>query len=106
MNGSWLIYIFFSHESLYAAGVMAGTAMDEKWSIDKLDSSNWITWKFQMRHLLLAKGWKFQMRHLLLAKGLWGYVDGTEVLREDASVQQRADFKKASQKAFSTIVMD
>ena len=71
---------------------MAGTAMDEKWSIDKLDSSNWITWKFQMRHLLLAKG-------------LWGYVDGTEVLREDASAQERADFKKASQKAFSTIVM-
>ena len=71
---------------------MAGTAMDEKWSIDKLDSSNWITWKFQMRHLLLAKG-------------LWGYVDGTEALREDASAQQRADFKKASQKAFSTIVM-
>ena len=92
MNGSWLIYIFFSHESLYAAGVMAGTAMDEKWSIDKLHSSKWITWKFQMRHLLLAKG-------------LWGYVDGTEVLREDASAQQQADFKKAPQKAFSAIVM-
>ena len=34
---------------------MAGT-MDEKWSIDKLDSVNWNTWKFQMKHLLLAKG--------------------------------------------------
>ena len=29
--------------------------MDKKWSIDKLDGSNWVTWKFQMRHLLLAK---------------------------------------------------
>ena len=25
------------------------------------------------------------MRHLLLAKGLWKYVDGTEVLAEDAT---------------------
>ena len=30
--------------------------MEEKWSVDKLDGGNWITWKFQMRHLLLAKG--------------------------------------------------
>ena len=35
----------------------------DKWSIDKLDSSNWTTWKFQMKHLLLAKG-------------LWGIVNG------------------------------
>ena len=34
-----------------------------------------------------------------------GYVDETEALREDALAQQQADFKKASQKAFSTIVM-
>ena len=66
--------------------------MDETWSIDKLDSSNWITWKFQMQHLLLPKG-------------LWEYVDGTEAIREDASAQQQADFKKASQEAFSIIVM-
>ena len=38
--------------------------MEEKWSVDKLDGGNWITWKFQMRHLLLAKG-------------LWKYVDGS-----------------------------
>ena len=66
--------------------------MDEKWSIDKLDGSNWTTWKFQMRHLLLAKE-------------LWGYVDGTEVLGEGATAQVRAEFQKKSQKAFSTIVM-
>lgn len=70
---------------------MAGT-VDEKWSIDKLDSSNWTTWKFQMRHLLLAKG-------------LWGLVDGTEELAENANGQVRADFLRRSQKALSSIVM-
>ena len=64
----------------------------DKWSIDKLDSSNCTTWKFQMKHLLLANG-------------LWGIVNGTEVLRENPTVQQEADFTKKSQKAFSTIVM-
>ena len=49
-------------------------AMDKKWSIDKLNGSNWMTWKFQMRHLLLAKE-------------LWGIVDGSEVLAEDAAQQ-------------------
>lgn len=72
--------------------VMAAGSTDEKWSIDKLESSNWTTWKFQMRHLLLAKG-------------LWSYVDGTEVLRESATAVQRAEFGKMSQKAFSSIIM-
>ena len=64
----------------------------DKWSIDKLDSSNWMTWKFEIKHLLLAKG-------------LWGIVEGMEVLGESPTVQQETDFKKRSQKAFSTIVM-
>ena len=63
-----------------------------EWSIDKLDGSNW-----QM--------WKFQMRHLLLAKGLWGLVDGTEELQEDADDQHRAEFERRRQKAFSSMVM-
>ena len=63
-----------------------------KWSIDKLDSSNWMTWKFQMKHLLLSKG-------------LWGIVDGSERLAEDASVQQQAEFRKRAQTAFSTLVL-
>lgn len=46
--------------------MMAGS-MDEKWTVDKLDNSNWSTWKFQMRHLLLAKG-------------LWSLVDGSDEL--------------------------
>ena len=66
---------FFSGTS-FVAGLMMEATMDEKWSIDKLDGSNWTTWKFQMRHLLLEKG-------------LWGYVDGTEVLREGATAQVR-----------------
>ena len=45
------------------------------------------------------------MKHLLLAKGLWGLIDGLEVLEESPMVQQEANFKKSSQKAFSTIVM-
>ena len=64
----------------------------DKWSIDKLNSSNWTTWKFQMKHLLLAKG-------------LWEIITGEEVLAACASDQQAADFKKRSRKAFSTIVM-
>ena len=69
---------------------MAGT--DEKWTIEKLDSKNWITWKFQMKHLLLAKG-------------LWSFVDGTEVLADGADAAARTDFQQKTQKAFSTIVM-
>ena len=38
-------------------------------------------------------------------EGTVGYVDGTEVLREGATAQVRAEFQKKSQKAFSTIVM-
>ena len=67
-------------------------AMEEKWSVDKLDGPNWMTWKFQMRHLLLAKG-------------LWGFVDATEELPEDASAQIREEFKKKEQRAFSTIAL-
>ena len=64
----------------------------DKWSIDKLGSSNWITWKFQMRHYLLSKG-------------LWKYVDGTEVLAEGATDAAQRTFRDNSQKALSTIVM-
>ena len=71
---------------------MAVLTANEKWSIDRLDGTNWMTWKFQMRHLLLAKE-------------LWGFVDGSEVEREDMTVQEKADHKKKSQKALSVIVM-
>ena len=70
---------------------MAGT-VDEKWSIDKLESSNWTTWKFQMKHLLLAKG-------------LWGFIGRSEELTNDADAETQADFWKKSQRAFLTLVM-
>ena len=66
--------------------------MEEKWTFDKLDSSNWITWKFQMRHLLMAKG-------------LWKYVDGSETLAGDAAEAVRTKFHQEPQKVVSTIVM-
>ena len=64
--------------------------MEEKWSVDKLDGHNWMTWKFQMRHLLLAKG-------------LWAFVDGSEVAGESA--QARTEFNQKSERAFSTIAL-
>ena len=45
------------------------------------------------------------MCHLLLGKELWGYVDGTETLEDDATAQQQANYRKKSQKALSAIVM-
>lgn len=67
--------------------------MEEKWTVEKLEgASNWGTWKFQMRHLLLAKG-------------LWGHVDGAEVLSPDASDAAQSEFRQKSQRTFSTIVM-
>ena len=71
---------------------MAGSSTDEKWTIEKLNGANWSTWKFQMKHLLLAKE-------------LWGVVNGTETLAEDAAATARSDFEKKTQKAFSTLVL-
>ena len=65
---------------------------DEKWTIDKLDGTNWTTWKFQKKHLLLTKE-------------LWGIVDGTEILAEDSGADARASFGRRSQKAFSVIML-
>ncbi len=45
---------------------------EEKWTIEKLNGSNWVTWKFQMK----------------LAKELWTVVDGSETLAEGAELGQ------------------
>ena len=66
--------------------------MEEKWSIEKLNGSNWNTWKFQMKHLLMAKG-------------LWSLTDGSEVLASEASAAAEALFQSRIHKAFSTIVL-
>ena len=42
---------------------------------------------------------------MLLAKGLWGFVDGTEELDEEANAQAQADFRQRSQKTFSSLLM-
>ena len=65
---------------------------DEKWFIDKLDGSNWTTWKFQIKNLLLAKD-------------LWKYCDGSATLDEGASAADRTKYQKEAQKTFSNIVM-
>ena len=65
---------------------------EDKWSIEKLGSLNWMTWKFQMRHLLLGKG-------------LWGFVDGSENLSDEATDELKKEFERKSQKAFSTLVL-
>lgn len=39
-----------------------------------------------------------KIQHLLLAKRLWGYVDGTEVLREGAIADQQAEFQRNHKK--------
>ena len=41
----------------------------------------------------------------LLAKGLWKYVDGSAVLAEGATTEQREKYRSESQKAFSVIAM-
>ena len=66
--------------------------MEEKRSIDELNRSNWNTWKVQMKHLLLAKG-------------LWGLVDGSAVLADDATAAVQDLFRSRLQKAFSTIIL-
>ena len=37
------------------------------------------------------------MRHLLLAKGLWGHVDGSAVLAENANAQAQAEFERKTE---------
>ena len=70
---------------------MAVVYNEEKWQIEKLTKDNWITWKFQVKYCLMAKG-------------LWEIVDGNETLADDANEQQRQDFAKRQKKAAAMIV--
>ena len=70
---------------------MAGT--DEKWSVEKLTSVNYTTWKFKLKHLLIAKE-------------LWGYIDDSiEEPANEAQPDVKANYKKKSNQAMSTIVL-
>ena len=66
--------------------------MEEQWSIEKLNGSNWNTWKFQMKHLLMAKG-------------LSSLVECSEVLASEAPVAAVALFQSRLHKALSIIVL-
>ena len=61
----------------------------DKWTVDKLKSDNY-------------KNWKFQMKHLLWAKGFYEIVTGAE--KEPATGDKEiADFKKRTVKAVSVV---
>ena len=62
------------------------------WSTDKIDGANLSTRKFQMRHLLLAKG-------------LWEYVDGFATRADCANEQAQANFRQKSQKVSSPTIL-
>ena len=68
---------------------MAGTSVDEKWSSDKLDSSNWT----------------FKCVTCYSQRDFGGHVDGTTELAENANTQAQTEFQRKSQRAFSTIVL-
>ena len=68
--------------------------MEDKLFIDRLSGpENWATWKFQMEHLLKAKG-------------LWGMLMETETLAADANAAAQADFTRRTEKAFSMLVLN
>jgi hypothetical protein len=52
--------------------------VEEKWTIDKLDGANWITWKFQLRHFMAARD-------------LWKHVEGSAVIPPNATAEQRVN---------------
>ncbi len=69
---------------------MAGVR--DKWDVDKLDGSNWPTWKFQMKHLLMAKE-------------VWEHVDGTAAVRHADDAGKQAKHDKDMQQTMATLVM-
>ena len=52
-------------------------AESDRWTLTKLDGDNWSTWKFQVKHFMLAKG-------------LWKYVEGTVDSGASETDKQRA----------------
>ena len=62
---------------------------EEKFSVDKLNSKNYSTWKFKLTHYLIAKD-------------LWGVVDGSETEPTEATV--KAQYEKKLKQAMSLIV--
>ena len=90
--GFWVGFWMFEFVTSSISSLLFRWIMEEKWSIEKLDGSNW-------------NSWKFQRKHLLMAKGLWSLIDGSEVLASEASVAAEALFQSRLHKAFSTIIL-
>ena len=64
---------------------------DDRWTVGKLEGdSNWMTWKVQMRHLMLDRN-------------LWSYVDGTTMMDPGAEEKLQLEFKR--QKALTAIIL-
>ena len=70
---------------------MASSTVYEKWCIDRLDGK-----KLDDMEVSNAAS-------SVMAKKLWGFVDGTEALRDYKTPQQQADHRNKSQKALSSI---
>lgn len=69
------------------------TMEDQKHIVDKLSATNYPTWKFKLKHLLIAKE-------------LFGYCDGsTEEPAAEATAAVKKTYKLHSQKALSQIVL-
>ena len=67
-------------------------ADEAKWTIQKLDGTNWPTRKIQMKHMLLDKE-------------LWGLVSGEEKADPEANNDAQALFNRRKLKALTAIVM-
>ena len=67
--------------------------MEDKISVDKLNSSNYTTWKFKFKHYLTARD-------------LYGYVDGTTTAPAgDAEAAVKAKYNSGRKKAVALIVL-
>jgi len=66
--------------------------MDDRFSIEKLTEENYSTWKFQMKHLLKAKG-------------IFDNVELKNQPDENAAAEAKAKYQSDSEKAFSFIVL-
>ena len=65
----------------------------DRYLISKLEGEeNWMTWKVQLKHLLLDRE-------------LWGYVDGSQTLAGTTENAAREDFARKSQKALTAIML-
>ena len=67
--------------------------MEERWSIARLNTNNYSTWKLKVKHLLIAKD-------------LFDYVDGTAPVPESsAQFKEKAVYNSKQARALSNIIL-